>query len=109
LEGVPVKFETTTIAKKEPSTGSALVFEQMSGKEWETWVRVRTGPSSCGNVEITYIVNEHNNDPGGGKKNKGKGKERAITTGSGLDIILPSFSIPVGRLQVDVATPSGTS
>ena len=105
LDGVPVKFETTSIAKREPSTGSALVFEQMSGKEWETWVRVRTGSSSCGNVEITYIVNEHKNDPGG---KKGKGKERA-TAGSGLDIILPSFSIPVGRLQVDVATPSGTS
>ena len=99
LDGVPVKFETTTIAKREPST------EQMSGKEWETWVRVRTGSSSCGNVEITYIVNEHNNDPGG---KKGKGKERA-SAGSGLDIILPSFSIPVGRLQVDIATPSGTS
>ena len=108
LDGVPVKFETTSIAKRgQPSTGSALVFEQMSGKEWETWVRVRKGPSSCGNVEITYIVNEHNNDTGG---KKGKGKERAMTTaGSGLDIILPSFSIPVGRLQVDVATPSGTS
>ena len=104
LDGVPVKFETTTISKG-PSTGSALVFEQMSGKEWETWVRVRTGSSSCGNVEITYIVNEHNNDSG---RKKGKGKERA-TAGSGLDIILPSFSIPVGRLQVDVATPSGTS
>ena len=102
LDGVPVKFETTTIATKGPSTGSALVFEQMSGKEWETWVRVRVGSSSCGNVEITYIVNEHNNNPG----KKGKGKERA--TGSGLDIILPSFSIPVGRLHVDVATPTGT-
>jgi hypothetical protein len=108
LDGVPVKFETTTIATREPSAGSALVFEQMSGKEWETWVRVRTGSSSCGNVEITYIVNEHNNNDPGGKKGKGKGKERA-TAGSGLDIILPSFSIPVGRLQVDVATPSGTS
>jgi len=104
LDGVPVKFETTTIAKRELSAGSALVFEQMSGKEWETWVRVRTGSSSCGNVEITYIVNEHKNDPG----KKGKGKERA-TAGSGLDIILPSFSIPVGRLQVDIAAPSGTS
>jgi hypothetical protein len=104
LDGVPVKFETTTIAKGGASAGSALVFEQMSGKEWETWVRVRLGPSSCGNVEITYIVNEQNNDPG----KKGKGKERA-TIGSGLDIILSSFSVPVGRLQVDVASPSGTS
>lgn len=106
LDGVPVKFETTSVATREPSTGSTLVFEQMSGKEWETWVRVRTGSSSCGNVEITYIVNEHNNDP---RRKKGKGKEWATTAGSGLDIILPSFSIPVGRLQVDIATPSGTS
>jgi hypothetical protein len=80
------------------------VFEQMSGKEWETWVRVHVGSSSSGGpVEITYIVNEHNAN---GKK--GKGKERA-TTGSGLDVILPAFSIPVGRLQVDIESPFGTS
>jgi hypothetical protein len=75
----------------------------MSGKEWETWVRVHVGSSSAGPVEITYIVNEHNNH---GKK--GKGKEWA-TTGSSLDVILPAFSIPVGRLQVDIEDPSGTS
>lgn len=104
LDGVPVKFETNTIAKAPSSGGSALVFEQMSGKEWETWVRVHVGSSSSGGpVEITYIVNEHNAN---GKK--GKGKERA-TTGSGLDVILPAFSIPVGRLQVDIESPTGTS
>ena len=103
LDGVPVKFETTAIAKSEPPAGSALMFQQMSGKEWETWVRVHMGPSGGGPVEITYLVNESN---GPGKKNKGK--ERA-TIGSSLDIILPAFSIPVGRLQVDVESPSGSS
>ena len=101
LDDVPVKFETTAIAKTEPSTSSALVFEQMSGKEWETWVRVRTGASSGGSVEVTYIVREHSQPV-----KKGKGKERARDS-SGLDIILPAFSIPVGRLQVDIETPSG--
>jgi hypothetical protein len=105
LDGVPVKFETNTIAKMTPSAGSALVFEQMSGKEWETWVRVHVGPSGGGPVEITYIVNEHGDYR---KKGKGKGKERA-TDGSSLDIILPAFSIPVGRLQVDIENHSGTS
>jgi hypothetical protein len=103
LDGVPVKFETNTIAKTTPSYGTALVFEQMSGKEWETWVRVHIGSSGGGPVEITYIVNEHIN-----YGNKGKGKERE-TIGSGLDIILPTFSFPVGRLQVDVENHSGTS
>lgn len=101
LDDVPVKFETTAIAKTEPSAGSALVFEQMSGKEWETWVRVRTGASSGGSVEVTYIVREHRDST-----KKGKGKERARDC-TGLDIILPAFSIPVGRLQVDIETPSG--
>jgi len=103
VDGVPVKFETNTIAKPPLSGGSALVFEQMSGKEWETWVRVHVGSSCGGPVEITYIVNEHND-----RGKKGKGKERE-TTGSGLDVILPAFSIPVGRLQVDIENPSGTS
>jgi hypothetical protein len=100
LDGVPIKFEATTIAKTDQSAGSALVFEQMSGKEWETWVRVHVGSSRGGRVEITYIVDE-NNDPG-------KGKERS-TARSSLDIILPAFSIPVGRLQVDVESPAGMS
>ena len=103
LDDVPVRFETTAIAKTETSASSALVFEQMSGKEWETWVRVRTGASSGGLVEITYIVKEHSE-----LARKGKGKERARDD-SGMDIILPAFSIPVGRLQVDIETPSGTS
>ena len=103
LDDVPVRFETTAIAKTEPSAGSALVFEQMSGKEWETWVRVRTGASSGGLVEVTYIVKEHIEHV-----KKGKGKERA-RDGTGLDVILPAFSIPVGRLQVDIETPSGMS
>ena len=102
LDGVPVKYEKTTITKTDPSASSALVFEQMSGKEWESWVRMHIGSSSGGPVEITYIVNERN-DPG----KKGKGKERA-TIGSKLDIILPVFSIPVGRLQVDLENPTGT-
>ncbi|KAF8275179.1 hypothetical protein EI94DRAFT_36799 [Lactarius quietus] len=101
LDDVPVKFETTAIAKTEPSASSALVFEQMSGKEWETWVRIRTGASSGGSVEVTYIVREHSQ-----LVKKGKGKERARDC-SGLDIILPAFSIPVGRLQVDIEAPTG--
>jgi hypothetical protein len=100
LDGVPVRFETTAMAKTGTSAGSALVFEQMSGKEWETWVRVHIGASCSGLVEITYIVKEQSDSK------KGKDKEQA-TSGSGLDIILPTFSIPVGRLQVDVESPSG--
>ena len=103
LDGVPVKFETNTIQKANSPAGSALVFEQMSGKEWETWVRVHMGSSSGGPVEITYIVNEHNDY---GKR--GKGKERA-TIGSNLDVILPAFGLPIGQLQVDIENPSGKS
>ncbi len=54
-------------------------------------------------MEVTYIVKEHIEHV-----KKGKGKERA-RDGTGLDVILPAFSIPVGRLQVDIETPSGMS
>ncbi len=101
LDDVPVRFETTAIAKTEACASSALVFEQLSGREWETWVRVRTGLSSGGSVEVTYIVKEHRV-----LLKKGKGKQRERDS-SGLDIILPAFSMPVGRLQVDIEPPSG--
>jgi hypothetical protein len=98
LDGVPVRFKSTAIAKTIPSLGSALAFEQMSGKEWETWVRVRIGASSNGLVEVTYIVEEQ-----GDPKTGGKGKEREKS----LDVMLPAFGMPVGRLQVEVECPFG--
>ncbi|KAI0273473.1 hypothetical protein BC834DRAFT_854016 [Gloeopeniophorella convolvens] len=99
LDGVPIKYETTATANTPP-TADSLAFERMSGKAWETWVRVRTGASrGGGSVEIMYIVKENN-----GSSRNSKGKERA-RDGVALDIILPAFSIPVGRLQVKVEVP----
>ncbi|KAI0060878.1 hypothetical protein BV25DRAFT_911170 [Artomyces pyxidatus] len=99
VDGVPVRFETTAAARPEQSTMSALAFEEMSGREWVTWVRVRVGGSGGGMVEFTYVVKEEN--AVFEKSRKGKGKA------TGMDVILPTFSLPVGRLQVEVESLSG--
>lgn len=69
LDGIPIKFELNILQKANPSVGSPFIFEQMSGKEWETWVHMHMGSSSSGPIEIMYIINKHNDY---GKKGKGQ-------------------------------------
>ncbi|KAG6854709.1 hypothetical protein C0991_002422 [Blastosporella zonata] len=96
VEGIPVKYETLASAKPEAS-GLGLPFDQMSGKEWVSWVRIPLGASGGGGpVVVDYVVSEHV-DP----RAKGKAK---VKDSSLLYIFLPSFSIPVGRFEVDVET-----
>ncbi|KAK0496919.1 hypothetical protein EDD18DRAFT_1164554, partial [Armillaria luteobubalina] len=70
VEGVPVKYEATATARQD----DGMPFEQMSGKERISRVRVNIGVGEC------YIVNV---DDGAGK---GKGKAR-----DDFDISLVSF------------------
>ncbi|TFY71875.1 hypothetical protein EVG20_g1125 [Dentipellis fragilis] len=104
LEGVPVKYETSAVVKPEQSAVSALALEEISGRDWINWVRVHVGTTG-GNVEIVYIVKQLPQDAEPAKATK-KGKQRLVEM-SGLPIILPTFSLPVGTLQVDMECPSG--
>ncbi|KAG6833644.1 hypothetical protein H0H87_002840 [Tephrocybe sp. NHM501043] len=100
MEGIPVKHETVASVKPEAS-GLGLPFDQMSGKEWISWVRVHVGPSGDGgSVVVDYVVSERADH---GAKGKAKLKNKAL-----LCILLPSFSIPVGRLEVKIEA-SGVS
>ncbi len=87
VEGVPVRYETTA-ATKPDSEGGQIRFEQMSGKEWISWVKVQSG--SLGTVVVDYVVEEQEDV---------KGKRKA---GSDVlfDIFLPTFSLPLGKLEV---------
>lgn len=93
VEGVPVKYDTIATAKPEASA-VGVAFEEMSSKEWISWVRVHVGAIGGGAVAVDYVVSERSEHDG---KGKSKTKKKAL-----LNIFLPSFSIPVGRLEVNI-------
>jgi hypothetical protein len=99
VNGIPVKFDTAAMARPD---GSGVSFEEMSGKEWATWLRVHVGEGS-GVVVVDYVVRDR-----GDNKTSGKGKRKSKGERL-LSVLLPTFPIPVGRLEVCVDTTSGSS
>ncbi|PCH37701.1 hypothetical protein WOLCODRAFT_142205 [Wolfiporia cocos MD-104 SS10] len=104
VEGVPVRFQTSAIVKPQSEDASGLSFEQISGKEWICWVSVHVGEIGGGKVEIIYLVKGHEPESEAHVQRKGKEKAQNIVP---LDILLPSFALPVGRLQVDIQIQEG--
>lgn len=101
IEGVSVRFVTNPVVK--PETNGAVPFGEASGKEWITWVKVHLGDACGGKVEIIYLVR--------GQQvpvvEKLKGKDKALEPIT-LNALLPSFSLPVGALEVNVRVKTGT-
>ncbi|KAI3619460.1 replication factor-a protein 1 [Moniliophthora roreri] len=96
VDGVPIKFEMTAAAvKTEPSEGilGGVKFEEMSSKDWISWVRVRVGGVGGGNVVIDYVVKEE------AESERKRGKRRA-DAGVPMHVYLPTFAIPVGKMSV---------
>ncbi|KAJ7461499.1 hypothetical protein FB451DRAFT_1353105 [Mycena latifolia] len=98
VDDVPVLYETSAAVKQEEA-GVGLPFEQMSGQEWVSWVKLRVGAAGGGRVVVDYVVQDV-----GGYVDK-KGKRKADQTQ--FDVYLPSFGIPVGRLEVTIDGISG--
>lgn len=105
VEGVPVRFETSATVKPEgklPALG--LTFEETSTKEWITWVKVHIGEAGGGNVQVVYLVKADAQpvDEKGTRRKKDKAAGSAT-----LDVLLPSFALPVGSLEVTVEKQPG--
>lgn len=105
VEGVPVRFETSAAVKQEPNE-FGVPFEEMSGKEWISWVRVHVGEVGGGTVQVDYVVKDRDEDAGQTSKQKGKRKAK---DGTVLNVFLPTFQLPVGRLVVNVESDRGMS
>ncbi|KAJ4475704.1 hypothetical protein J3R30DRAFT_3735554 [Lentinula aciculospora] len=107
VEGVPVRFETTAATATTSTQELDLVdlggikFGEMSTKEWISWIRVRVGGAGGSTVVVDYVVKTEYDAEG---KTKGQGK-RKVPDEMPMDIYLPSFSLPVGRLEVVVDAP----
>jgi hypothetical protein len=104
LEGVPVRFETTAAVKQEKtSEGSNVPFDQMSGKEWLSWIRIHVGDLGGGQVEVVYLTKAKANSS---VTNIKKVKTKAVDV-TDFDVLLPTFSLPVGRLEVNIESQFG--
>lgn len=95
IEGIPVRFEASASAGLDEAGTTGLPFEEMSGKDWVTWVRVHVGAVGGGVVVVDYVVRENGVSTKESRKGKGKTKDELL-----LSVFLPTFSIPVGRLEV---------
>lgn len=107
VEGVPVRCQTSATVKPPAGlVGLGLPFEETSGKEWITWVSVHVGHIGGGNVRIIYLVrgDKQRTDDNSAAEKKGKECRHSDLP---LDILLPSFALPVGQLQVDIQVQEG--
>ncbi|KAJ7137734.1 hypothetical protein C8R44DRAFT_335991 [Mycena epipterygia] len=103
VDDVPVLYETS-VAVKQEEAGVGLPFEQLSGQEWVSWVKLRVGAAGGGRVVVDYVVKEVGAQVPGSTDKKGKMKAKDQTQ---FDVYLPSFGIPVGRLEVNIDGISG--
>jgi hypothetical protein len=100
LEGVPVKFETGAVARQEKEeilAGLKLGPEDVTGKEWLTWVKVHVGDVGGGDVEVHYLCRDNVVET----VKKGNGKAARF------NVFLPAFLLPVGRLEISVESEGG--
>jgi hypothetical protein len=97
VEDVPVRYEVRAGVKEEDLSESIGVpFEQLSGKEWITWISIHVGETGGGQVKIAYLSRIK---PLPGRKAEG---------GDLLfNILLPVFTLPVGHLDVNLEPHSG--
>ena len=106
VEGVPVRCQTSATVKPQVGlVGLGLPFEETSGKEWISWVSVHVGHIGGGNVRIVYLVKGSEESASDNSvEDKGKKQRHADLP---LNVLLPSFALPVGQLQVDIQVQKG--
>ncbi|KAJ2934893.1 hypothetical protein H1R20_g2148, partial [Candolleomyces eurysporus] len=91
LDGVPVEVETSVSTEVEVSK-YGVGFERMGGKEWLSWIKLKVGALHGGLVLVEYLVKEDV------EEKSRKGKEKAVE--SQLPLLLPTFSMPIGKFEV---------
>ncbi|KAH7911405.1 hypothetical protein BJ138DRAFT_1063131 [Hygrophoropsis aurantiaca] len=101
VDGVTIRFELSTAKQEDGVVDLDVPLDKARANNWITWVRVHAGDVG-GQLQIDYVVTEFN---GTSSSSKQKGKEKAKNDGQ-MEILIPSFSLPVGRLEVNIETPS---
>ncbi|KAG9318649.1 hypothetical protein JVU11DRAFT_742 [Chiua virens] len=96
MDGVPVRFESSTFAERNEQPMIDLVpsYDEKARNRWITWVKVYGGDEG-GLVTVDYVVRETRNP---------KHLKRYVKGKANFDILIPTFALPVGRLEVTVET-----
>lgn len=98
IDGVPVRYESSAFAERDKRPMIDLVpsYDEKTRNNWVTWVKVRGDQG--GLVTVDYVVSEIAKSKDSKRNAKGK---------TNFDILIPTFALPVGRLEVRVETYLG--
>jgi hypothetical protein len=101
--GIPTRYESTVAFPQSQDRNDIQASDQV-GKVWVSWVRVHVGAAGGDNVRVAYIVKVGDDLADSGLHSTAK---RTAGNSATWGIFLPSFSLPVAELQVDVEPPAG--
>ncbi|KAG6334739.1 hypothetical protein ID866_4357 [Astraeus odoratus] len=104
VDGIPVRFENRALGKQDQSTAIDLgpSFAEKNRSHWITWIKVHVGEGG-GHLTVDYVAKHLGND----KSTKDvKGKSRATDQPS-IDLLIPTFALAVGRMDVIVESTTG--
>ena len=99
IDGVPAHFESTPFAQRDSNPVTDLVpySDEKARNQWITWIKVQSGDQS-GLVTVDYVVRKLGNS---------KALKRATKGETNFDVLIPTFALPVGRLEVLLETCLG--
>ena len=96
VEGAPVRFEITSAGTSDRTVASGVspAFDQVGSVEWAAWAKVHVGTLGGAHIVVDYLV----------KRERETG---SIKTGQHEAVLLPTFALPVGRLDGRIITHPG--
>ena len=99
IDGVAVRFESSAFSEQDKRSTIDLVpsYDEKPRNHWITWVKVHVGDQG-GLVTVDYVVSRIGNSRDSKRNAKGK---------TNFDMLIPTFALPVGRLEVTVETRPG--
>lgn len=99
IDGVPVRFENSAFSEQDKRSMIDLVpsYDEKPRNQWITWVKVHVGDQG-GLVTVDYVVSRIGNSKDSKRNAKGK---------TNFEMLIPTFALPVGRLEVAVETCPG--
>lgn len=100
IDGVPVRFESNTFTERDKKPMIDLVpssYDEKPQNHWITWVKIHGGDQG-GLATVDYVVRKIA-DP--------KALKRNARVKTSFDVLIPTFALPVGWLEVIVETHLG--